>query len=187
MGNPFRNRITDAEQVSLVPKPDSREVSLTIRHPETLSPVSHWAPHYDPYEHIDELRQRVVQRVAELASSGGLDQENLNVLFHDIGSWRATWELDAQQQAEGRRKVAGMLLAQLSQNLDVEQQRLQTTMRRRDELRLLRDGLHEQLGFSVPVDDPAALDQLFRDRLSVSRQYLTFPRTPAADSRKEER
>ncbi len=168
----------DATTVSLERAPGSTSGPLQIRQPEALSPVPQPVLAIDPFAHADELRALVIEKVGNLAAARALDQDTLDALLHQIRSWRATWEHHQRQQAESRRKVAGMLLAQIGQNLTSSRARLARLRVDRDDLVDLRNDLLERLGFSAPAARPGALEELVSDDTSIVDDHLP-PVSPA--------
>ncbi|WP_125131165.1 hypothetical protein [Microbacterium sp. 10M-3C3] len=179
---PFRRTPPrDATTVSLEPAPGSSSGPLQIRHPEALSPVLQPVLAMDPFAHVDELRALVIEKVGGLAAARALDQDTLDALMNQIRSWRATWEHHQRQQAESRRKVAAMLLAQIGQNLTTSRARLARLRVERDDLVDLRNDLLARLGFSAAATRPAALEELVSDESSILDGHLP-PAAPAAAS-----
>lgn len=162
----------DATPVSLERAPGSLSGPLQIRQPEALSPVSQPVLAIDPFTHADELRALVVEKVGDLAAARALDQDTLNVLLHQIQSWRVTWEHHQRQQAESRRKVAAMLLAQVGQNLTTSRARLARTRVERDDLIDLRNDLLTHLDFTVQAARPGVLEELVSDENSILDGHL---------------
>ncbi len=130
-----------------------------ISNPDTRTPLPHTANGTDPHENADAFRALVRQKVAALAAAGGLDQDTLQALSHEIGSWAVTWRHKVEQDAVSRTEVAQLLLAQTVQDKIVCSRELASARADRAEVadtraRILRDwGLTSQ----VPVDATGAL------------------------------
>lgn len=171
--------VTDARIVSLTPTPNSSDLSSTIRHPETLSQVPLNVNQMNIHEHKGALLQLVTAKAEALFASGALDQDNLNALYYEIGSWRDTFEAKLRYDGEDGRKVAATLLAQLGQNLEAERGRLKSSLTRKHAQALEHHrAVQTEHGYAgqaeTDVDDR---EQFFSSSQSHMEGHLPNPRT----------
>ncbi|WP_137772019.1 MULTISPECIES: hypothetical protein [unclassified Microbacterium] len=118
MKNPFSRKpvSSDIRPLALTEQYAKPDRSTTISNPDTRMPMPHSANRVEPHASADHFRDLVRQKVAALAASGALDQDNLQALSHEIGSWHATWRQRVEQDAVNRTEVAQLLLAQAVQD-----------------------------------------------------------------------
>lgn len=151
----------DARVVSVASSRTETDLLSTIRHPETYTPVPLAVNPMHAHDHKGALLQLVTAKAQQLHEAGGLDQDNLNALFHEIAAWRETWEARFRQDAESARHVAAMLLNQLHHNHRIELGRLDSIDRRLDEARQQHAAVLADSGFVTdPHLDTEALAQI---------------------------
>lgn len=172
-----QRQLRDASVVTLTPTPSEQSASLQIRHPDALSPLPHAVLKYNPHEHVDELRAEVRAKVVELGAAGALDQDNLNALFLWLDSRYETWVSQQRHVAESRRKVSGMLLAQITQNLRVATIEFTHARRRHDENARARDLVFAELGLAA-VERTDDFEHLLDDDPSILASHLPILTTP---------
>lgn len=184
---PRPHEVTDAKIVSLTPMPNPSELSSTVRHPETFSQVPLNVNEMNPHEHKGALLQLLTAKAEALHASGGLDQDNLNALYHEINSWRDTYDAKLRQDAESGRKVAATLLAQLVQNLEAERGRLRSLNRKHDEALEHHRAVLRESGYTGRVSNPDAddLEQLLGTPTSHLDRHLPQARPRTADNQED--
>lgn len=161
MKNPFSRKPVNSDVRPLALTDDHTEPHRITRisNPDTRTPLPHNANGIDPHQSADAFRARVRQKAAALATAGGLDQDTLQALSHEIGSWEVTWRQKVEQDAVSRTEVAQLLLAQTVQDKIVCSAELASARADHAEVvntrgRILRDwGLTSH----VPVDAAGAL------------------------------
>ena len=171
----------DARVGALASSRPETDLLSTIRHPETYTPVALAVNPMHAHDHKGALLQLVSVKVQQLHEAGGLDQDNLNALFHEIATWRETWEARLRQDAESARHVAAMLLNQLHHNHGIERGRLESVDRRVGEARRQHAAVLAGFGFGTdPRLDDDALAQILDRPVSHLEGHL--PRVGRDDS-----
>lgn len=115
---------SDARTVDLWQSADEPRPNNRSGHPELLSPIPLPVPHNELFENKGALLQLITTKVEALHANGGLDLESIDALFHEIQSWRDGPAMRITQENEQRRKVAALLLARLSSDLEHTKHRL---------------------------------------------------------------
>lgn len=178
----------DARVVSLASSRPETELLSTIRHPETYTPVPLAVNPMNAHDHKGALLQLVTAKVQQLHEGDGLDQDNLNALFHEIATWRDTWEARLRQDAESARHVAAMLLNQLHHNHGIERGRLDSIDRRLDEARQQHVAVLAGSGFVIdPQLDAVALASILERPASHLDGHLPRVGRDDSTSRKDHR
>lgn len=161
MKNPFSRKpvSSDVRPLALTAHHTEPGRTTTISNPDTRTPLPHSANRIDPHENADLYRVLVREKVAALAAAGGLDQDNLQALSHEIGSWLASWCQKVEQDAASRTEVAQLLLAQTVQDKTVCSAELASARTARAEVAAAREQVLKGWGFvaHVRADATAAL------------------------------
>lgn len=191
MKNPFSRKPVNSDVRPLALTEHYTEPGRTtpISNPDTRTPLPHSANQVDPHENADLFRALVRQKVAALAAAGGLDQDNLEALSQEIGSWLASWRQKVEQDAVSRAEVAQLLLAQTVQDKTVCSGELASARTARAEVADAREHILRGWGFTAHVraDAAAALavaEPVIASRvLAVSRGELSPAKPSEPDPR----
>lgn len=158
MKNPFYRKpvSTDVRPLALTDHYTEPGRTTSISNPDTRTPIPHSANRVDPHENVDAYRALVRQKIAALAAAGGLDQDNLQALTQEIGSWLATWRQKVEQDAVSRTEIAQLLLAQTVQDMTVCSGQLTSARIARTEIINTRENILRSWCFTAPTSAEAA-------------------------------